>query len=59
MRESEFDIQELYDVCSPMATAEYPNNRYVRQKLSEQLQKLRELGLVEFIKRGHYRRTVN
>ena len=59
MRESEFDIQELYDVCSPMAATEYPNNRYVRQKLSEQLQKLRELGLVEFIKRGHYRRTLN
>ncbi len=57
--ESEFDIQELYDVCSPIAAAEYPNNRHVRQKLSEQLQKLRDLGLVEFVKRGHYRRTLN
>lgn len=59
MRESEFDIQELYDVCSPMAASEYPNNRHVRQKLSEQLQKLRDLGLVEFAQRGHYRRTLN
>lgn len=59
MRESEFDIQELYDVCNPMAAAEYPNNRHVRQKLSEQLQKLRDLGLVEFVKKGHYRRTLN
>lgn len=59
MRESEFDIQELYEVCEPMASAEYPNNRHVRQKLSEQLQKLRDLRLVEFIKRGHYRRTLS
>jgi hypothetical protein len=59
MKESDFDIQELYDKCSPMAAAEYPNNRHVRQKLSEQLQKLRELCLVEFVKRGHYRRTLS
>ena len=59
MRDSEFDIQELYDVCSTMAASEYLNNRHVRQKLSEQLQKLRDLGLVEFVKRGHYRRTLN
>lgn len=59
MQEREFDIQELHDVCKPMATTEYPRNRHVRQKLSEQLQKLRDLGLVEFVKRGHYRRTLN
>jgi hypothetical protein len=49
MKESDFDIQELYDKCSPMAAAEYPNNRHVRQKLSEQLQKLRELCLVNCV----------
>ncbi len=59
MRESEFDIQELYEVCRPMASTEYPNNHHVRQKLSEQLQKLRDFGLVEFIRRGHYRRTLS
>jgi chromosome condensin MukBEF MukE localization factor len=36
----------------------YPNNRFPRQKLRQQLQRLRDLGMIEFLGEGRYRRTV-
>ena len=54
-----FDLQELLDVCQPAASAEYPDNHNVRPKLRQQLQMLRDLGLVEFVSRGRYKRTMS
>jgi type II restriction enzyme len=34
----------------------YPGNRHVRPKIRQQLQVLRDQGLVEFVGRGKYRR---
>jgi type II restriction enzyme len=34
----------------------HPENRHVRDKLRQQLQVLRDLGLIEFLGRGRYRR---
>jgi type II restriction enzyme len=33
----------------------HPDNRHVRDKIRQQLQVLRNLGLVEFLGRGRYR----
>ena len=33
----------------------HPDNRHVRDKIRQQLQVLRDLGLVEFLGRGRYR----
>ena len=60
MPEGGFQMSDLLPVCQPMATREYPNNHRVREKLRQQLQYLRDLGLVEFVDdRGFYRRTMN
>ena len=59
MPESEFQIPDLLEVCGPMAARQYPSNQNVRPKLRQQLQILRDLGLVEFLGKGSYRRTMS
>lgn len=59
MPEGGFGIDELYGACEPVASIEYPNNRNVQAKLRQQLQMLRDLGLVEFVERGQYKRTMS
>ncbi len=59
MPEEGFVLDELFNVCAPIAKEEYPNNRNVRPKLRQQLQMLRDLGLVEFVSLGRYRRTMS
>lgn len=59
MPESEFGLQELLDLCEPVAAIQYPENNNVRAKLRQQLQFLRDFGLVEFVRPGRYKRTMN
>ena len=59
MPESEFQIPDLLAVCGPMAARQYPRNQNVRPKLRQQLQILRDRGLVEFLGKGLYRRTMS
>ncbi len=53
-----FNLDELLDTATPAIRVQYPNNRHVREKLRQQLQRLRDFGLVEFLGEGFYRRTV-
>ena len=55
---SKFQMPELLAVCGPVAARAYPRNQNVRPKLRQQLQMLRDLGLVEFLGHGFYRRTI-
>lgn len=57
-RDDVFSLDQLFAVCAPMAAERYPRNRNVRPKLRQQLQRLRDLGLVEFLGGGNYRKTV-
>ena len=59
MPETGFHMVDLLSVCQPVAAREYPRNNNVREKLRQQLQLLRDLGLVEFLGGGSYRRTMN
>ena len=54
-----FGQAALMEVCAPRAAIEYPRNRHVDAKLRQQLQYLRDLGLVEFVRPGYYRRTMS
>lgn len=54
-----FRLDDLSRVCGPKAVARYPRNRHVDAKLRQQLQILRDIGIVEFVRPGHYRRTMN
>lgn len=59
MPEDGFGINELHAACAPVASIEYPNNHNVHAKLRQQLQMLRDLGLVEFVATGQYKRTMS
>jgi type II restriction enzyme len=51
-----FTLDNVYSFEEEL-TIKHPNNRNVRAKIRQQLQVLRDLGLIEFIDRGVYRRT--
>jgi len=48
-----FSLQELYEL-EPYLQGIHPRNRNVRPKIRQQLQVLRDLGLVEFTSPGNY-----
>jgi type II restriction enzyme len=49
-----FTLAGVY--AHPAALAKlHPNNRHVRDKIRQQLQVLRDLGLLEFLGDGNYR----
>jgi type II restriction enzyme len=50
---SHFSLQELYRYESEL-TGLHPHNRNVRPKIRQQLQVLRDLGLIEFTSPGNY-----
>ncbi|MDG6985669.1 MAG: restriction endonuclease [Nitrososphaerota archaeon] len=51
---SSFTIQNMYSFEAELS-AKHPNNRNVRAKIRQQLQILRDMGLVEFVGPGVYR----
>ena len=50
----EFDLDDVYAFEQQLGNI-YPNNRHVKQKIRQQLQKLRDRGYLEFVSRGNYR----
>ena len=59
MPEDGFRLNDLVEVCQPVAASRYPRNRHVPDKLRQQLQMLKAIGLVEFVTPGHYKRTMS
>ena len=53
---STFTLENVYSFESELAE-KHPKNHYVRAKIRQQLQVLRDLGLVEFVSPGTYRRV--
>ncbi len=54
MGKDEFSLQDVYAFERDLGRL-HPANRHVRDKIRQQLQVLRDLGLVEFLGRGSYR----
>jgi type II restriction enzyme len=54
MGKVEFDLGEVYEHEQELKRL-HPGNRHVRDKIRQQLQELRDAGLVEFLGRGEYR----
>lgn len=54
----EFDLDDVYAFESRLSSL-YPNNRHVKHKIRQQLQKLRDRGYLEFVSRGTYRLRSN
>lgn len=51
---AEFELADVYRFESQLS-ATYPGNQHVREKIRQQLQALRDGGLIEFLGRGRYR----
>ena len=56
--QDQFDIRDIYRTCLPLVAKQFPANKFPREKLRQQLQRLRDLGIVEFLGGGSYRRTI-
>jgi phosphatidylserine/phosphatidylglycerophosphate/cardiolipin synthase-like enzyme len=59
IRSETFTMDQVVAACAPLAASRYPNNRHVREKLRQQMQRLRDLGLVLFVGRGRYERLAS
>ncbi|HEV2616851.1 MAG TPA: hypothetical protein VGU63_09620 [Candidatus Acidoferrales bacterium] len=54
LRKQNFSLADAYTL-EPHLASLHPSNRHVRDKIRQQLQILRDVGLVEFLGRGNYR----
>ncbi len=52
--QTEFSLDQMYQFELDL-TNSHPNNHFVKDKIRQQLQVLRDRGLVEFVSRGKYR----
>ena len=50
-----FNLEDVY-AFEEKLSREYPDNRFIKEQIRKQLQVLRDLGLVEFLERGKYRK---
>lgn len=55
IRKTTFSLSDVYQFESSLRR-KYSNNRHVRDKIRQQLQNLRDLGLIEFLGAGKYRK---
>ena len=51
---TEFNLADVYEYCAELETL-HPNNRHIRDKIRQQLHRLRDLGFLEFSNVGVYR----
>jgi len=49
-----FTLRELYAIAVPAGRERYPNNKHVEAKIRQQMQRLRDMGVVWFEKPGTY-----
>lgn len=53
-----FNLNDIYAFEEVLKT-KYPSNNFIKDKIRQQLQILRDKGLIEFISRGQYRKIKN
>ncbi len=54
LEKREFTLTEVYSFERELS-GKHPDNKHVRDKIRQQLQILRDLGYLEFVRRGYYR----
>ncbi len=53
-----FNLQEMYKFETELKK-KYPNNNFVKDKIRQQLQYLRDQGIIEFLGNGNYKKVQN
>jgi type II restriction enzyme len=56
IKKPHFKLDELYQFEAELRL-KYPNNQHIKDKIRQQLQLLRDQGLIEFVARGVYRKV--
>lgn len=56
IKKAQFTLDELYQFEAEFRL-KYPNNQYIKDKLRQQLQFLRDKNMIEFVARGVYRKV--
>ncbi|MCK9331468.1 MAG: restriction endonuclease [Candidatus Cloacimonetes bacterium] len=55
IKKESFSLNEVYQFEARLKL-KYPNNNYIKDKIRQQLQVLRDKGLIEFTRQGRYRK---
>lgn len=58
IRSNVFTMDDVFAKSASLAATRYPENRHVREKLRQQLQRLRDLGFISFLGAGRYEKLV-
>ncbi len=53
---NDFTLEQMYEYADYLAV-KHPDNHHVKDKIRQQLQVLRDKGIIEFNGRGHYRKV--
>jgi type II restriction enzyme len=56
IKKSDFTLDEIYQFENKLKS-KYPQNNYIKEKIRQQLQILRDKGLIEFVGRGNYKKV--
>lgn len=55
IEDQDFTLEQVY-AFEPLLTIKHPENHHIKDKIRQQLQVLRDKGIIEFSGRGHYRK---
>lgn len=55
IKKNEFNLDEIYSFERELKY-KYPNNNHIKDKIRQQLQLLRDMGVIEFKSRGNYKK---
>lgn len=55
IKTKEFKLQAVYEY-EPILKKKFPKNNFIRDKIRQQLQQLRDKGMIEFLGKGKYRK---
>lgn len=55
IKQDEFSLKDVYQFENELSVA-FPINKFIKPKVRQQLQELRDIGLVEFLGNGKYRK---
>ena len=55
LQERAFSLSAVYEACAKSAQESFPGNAHVNAKIRQQLQQLRDVGVIEFVDdQGNY-----
>jgi type II restriction enzyme len=55
IKKETFSLEEVYKFEDKLKL-KYPNNNFIKDKIRQQLQVLRDKGIIEFVSRGNYKK---